>query len=974
MATAIGVPADSLRVTPVNHKVARMSIAETGLFRPIDANGVLVAFRAGVVTSLKPVNPRAFGFDRAIASGPAWRLEWSGGGSPIRVRAAIDALRRHSSVRWAEVDALITAQQVSWTEPEFHREWALENTGQEGGTVGADIDAPEAWNHIGPFAPIEIAILDTGVDANHLELAHAVTASRNFVPGAPEVGDWNGHGTMLAGVIAMNPRNMIGGAGTAPNATISSGRILNAEGVGLISDALRGLEWARTSPARIINLSWATSEDSLLLRESITACLDAGKLIVTAAGNHGQIFLDYPAYPAAYRVPGGAMLVIGASNRFDQRSRFSAHGAGVDLLAPGENILTTQPWNRSAELDDLLVVGEGTSLSTAFVSGAAAWTWGLHPDWTATQVANRIRAGADVRQGMLSDSEYGRLNMARSLAVDDRAPSPPDNFIAERRTATSITLSWRCPADDLPTEPVSRFEIGYDRNFADCKKFEQAGPRLAAFVTTTVGSRHEWTIKDLRPGVPIFIAIRSQDEAGNVSEPVVIGPVAPLAPIGTELDLLKSWRSMTGTWAQVPLVLGNDIGVEPNDTAWSDSPNGLARLNADDRLELEPTLIPGEASALVFRCNQELEEGPDTLALEISVGGGRWMTAWEGTGQRSWRTIAVPLPMAGKQPVRLRFRLRTDGVGQTEGVAIRQPTLIPLRILNQWSFDDGSTWTREGNWGLSTINVLTTAYSWSDSPMGNYGDNLDVWTRMPRAAVRNAVGRTWLTTGLRYEIEPFYDHLKVLHRAMAADEWEILDTRDGTRDWHWASWLLPDAPESDLAFRLETDASVVYNGVSLDEVTVVAEPELLIRRAIIQLDLPNWLGSLNGRVWRVRTRSADLTEIWTEVTSDAGGRIFMELPPGPQSLALEGQGYLRAQLPDALGTSNLDVNAVALIAGDADGDNAVTVFDYDALCEAFDSSDGSARWNPTVDFNGDGEITVLDYDLLSLGFDRTGAP
>lgn len=969
--------ADSWRTILTPNKPSHLARSETWREAPVP-EGVLVAFHKGLSAANRPPDPRTYGFDHANSvtsgNGGVWRLGWRTRPTRDQVRAAVDRLRALDSVRWAEADSVVTAQQAALMEPEFPQQWALQNTGQRGGFPGADISAPEAWMHVGPFATVEVAILDTGIDAEHEEIQHATLPGVDLIGAGTEAGDPNGHGTTLAGVMVMNPRNQFGGAGVAPNVRVRSYRVLNSAGVGETSAMIRGLDLAGSSLARVINLSWATADDSVFLREAIERVLAADKLIVTVAGNHGRPFRDFPAYPAAYRQKGSALLVVGSSGRRDELAPFSAHGAGVDLLAPGIDILTAWPWEREAEQNQGLIEAQGTSVSAAMVSASAAYVWGLHPEWSALQVAARLRAGADVPAAQTDASEYGRLNLARSLVEDTVPPHAPGRVRVIARTPTRLTLAWDSPSDPFPQEPVQRYEVVVSTSLLEAREFRESQRSALAMSPREVDVTQEYDVTDLTPGVPVYVGLRSVDGAGNASNVVVVGPVAPIAPRGTEQDVLKSWTATPGTWAQTALISGGDPRQNPGELTWMDSPQGLTPVNSNARLTLNAALPAGQPLALLFRCALDLEEGPDALWLEIQSGPSGWQPVWRGTGQRSWRTIMVPLPLTATTAVRLRFRLVTDGVGATDGVSLRQLTLIPLRELQSTTFDHGSPWTTTDGWGFQSVNPFSAPRAWADSPAGNYANLADAWTILSAPVQRHRTGTTWLMSVMRYDIEPFYDQLQVLHRVNPEDEWEILDLRDGTQSWQWSVWSLPKGAQSDLAFRLTSDDSVNADGVVLDNVSVVAEPEEVVRAVAVRVRPRGFAGDLSDTTWTVRIRDSRAHETRIEVAADALGQLFIPLGELEVELALERLGFLRARVAAVPSSGSPDLGEVDLIPGDADGDNEVSVFDYDALSQAFDSRPGTPEWNPAVDFNGDGVISVADYDLLSQAFDLVGAP
>jgi subtilisin family serine protease len=238
---------------------------------------------------------------------------------------------------------------------------------------------------------VKIAILDTGIDTNHPDLHVSGGACMlSYCPNA--YNDDNGHGTHVAGIIAAK-NNHIGVLGVAPEASIYAVKVLDRFGEGTISTVLAGIEWAIQNHMDIINLSFAASEGSPVLKEAIDKAYQKGILVVAAAGNNGNEkgTGDTVEYPAKY----DSAIAVAAINNQNVRVAYSATGPAVEVAAPGENIYSTVPV--ACDLDgnpDGYTWMAGTSMAAPFVSGILALYKQQYPNKTNVELRQMLRANA----------------------------------------------------------------------------------------------------------------------------------------------------------------------------------------------------------------------------------------------------------------------------------------------------------------------------------------------------------------------------------------------------------------------------------------------------------------------------------------------------------------------------------------------------------------------------------------------------
>lgn len=264
---------------------------------------------------------------------------------------------------------------------------------------------------LGDGSGLVVAVLDTGVDASHPDLAGRVLPGWDSMnPEGDGRSDPNGHGTHVAGILGATSGNGEGVSGVAPGVQILPVRVLDASGNGDDDELALGIIWAVDNGADILNLSIGGAIPSTLLEGAIDHALANGVLVVVAAGNDGATG-NVPSYPAAYR----QVLAVGSTDSSDRRSIFSNTGEYLDIAAPGSWIVSTWPGGRYQ-------TSSGTSMAAPFVAGAAALLQ-ARTGLRGNELAARLVADATDLGPVGADTEFG-AGLVNPLAAIGVVPEP----------------------------------------------------------------------------------------------------------------------------------------------------------------------------------------------------------------------------------------------------------------------------------------------------------------------------------------------------------------------------------------------------------------------------------------------------------------------------------------------------------------------------------------------------------------------
>jgi thermitase len=408
-----------------------------------------------------------------------------------------------AGVRYAQGNATLHAVGTA-NDPLFTAQWGLPNIG-----------APKAWDS-SEGSGVSVAVIDTGIDSTHPDLAGNVVLFKNYVnPGATAADD-EGHGTHVAGIIAAVRNNGLDGVGTAPKAKLYAFKVLDSTGAGDdagVSAAIR--DAVDLTPCRIISMSLGgPASGDRVLEDAVAHARSKGAIVIAAAGNDG---VTTPSYPAAIT----GVIGVGAVDAQDKLASFSNYGtADLDIVAPGVGILSTLPNNQTASWS-------GTSMATPFVSGAAALVWASRPSLDATGVTNLLLSTAQDLGAAGIDQYYGHGLVRPDLAIAALAP-PSDATAPQTSSDTEASYTGTATIHLTATDNVGGSGVAHTYYILD------GGVRVEG-TTVVVGALG-----------PHSLEFWSVDEAANAETPHKTASFTVTAPVSLAFSTLTIRSSASG--------------------------------------------------------------------------------------------------------------------------------------------------------------------------------------------------------------------------------------------------------------------------------------------------------------------------------------------------------------------------------------------------------------------------------------------
>jgi subtilisin family serine protease len=439
-------------------------------FGLVEWEGAAVPARsdAWIVRSERPLAAVAEAGWRTERLGTGVQLVVAPGVSPAAMRAWAAGI---DGVAGIEPDFAIRPTAVP-NDPSFTDQWGLRNTGQSGGSRGGDIAAVAAWDVTTGSRSVVVAVIDSGFDYTHPDLAANAWRNPGEVPGdgldndgngfVDDVHGWDfanddadpmdddGHGTHVAGTIGAVGDNGVGVTGVSWQVSIMGLKFLDAEGSGSISDAIAAISYAtrmrREFGVNVVatNNSWGGADRSLALRAAIAEGGAAGILFVTAAGNDGVNGDRRANYPANEDLD--AVIAVTATNRSNRLPAFATYGpVHVDLAAPGAAIRSTVPGGGYATFS-------GTSMAAPHVTGTIALLATANPAASATAIRGAILSTTRPLAALAGKTVTGGLLDAaaavRAIRGDVPPPPPPPVVRPARDVGDTIAKAYAIPRQE----------------------------------------------------------------------------------------------------------------------------------------------------------------------------------------------------------------------------------------------------------------------------------------------------------------------------------------------------------------------------------------------------------------------------------------------------------------------------------------------------------------------------------------------
>lgn len=278
------------------------------------------------------------------------------------------------------------------------------------------LNASEAWKTTQGSSSIIVAVIDTGVDASHPDLQGKLVKGYDFVQGDTNPTDTVGHGTFVASLIAARSNDEVGMSGVAPNVKIMPLKVMSGESDGSSTRIAQAIRYAVDNGAKVINMSLGSPYPSRSIKSAVEYAYSKGVVVVAAAGNEGDEGND-PNYPASF----ANVISVGATGSRDTIASFSNHNSGVNVSAPGVNIVGARSQInqicRPYKTSDYCVAS-GTSFAAPYVAGTAALILSANPKLTPDQVTNILEKSAKDLGSKGKDDYYGYGRIDAGQAVD----------------------------------------------------------------------------------------------------------------------------------------------------------------------------------------------------------------------------------------------------------------------------------------------------------------------------------------------------------------------------------------------------------------------------------------------------------------------------------------------------------------------------------------------------------------------------
>lgn len=547
----------------------------------------------------------------------------------------------------------------------FSLQWGCHNTGQtiqgDVGVPDADIDATEAWDVITNASGVVVAVIDTGTDWDHPDLAANIWSNPGEIPGngqdddnngyVDDVRGWDfysndanpddsdGHGSHTAGTVGAVGNNGTGVAGVAWSCQIVPLRFLGPQG-GFTSDAISAVEYCTTNGIRVSNNSWGGGGFSSGLDSAINASKSVGHVFVAAAGNDGTNNDSIPHYPSNYSRDN--IISVAATDNQDNLANEPTWGSNygantVDIGAPGVNIAST--WSAGG-----YVWSGGTSMATPHVTGVAVLLLAQNPGWSYSQIIDRIYNTARPLSSLSGLCTTGGMLNANDAVSGGGGgdTTPPANPTGLGATAGngSVSLDWNNNGEgDLAGYRVYRSTTS-GSGYSD--------------ISGLIGSS-DYTDNSVTNGTTYYYVVTAEDTSQNESGNSNQASATPMGGGGGQVDQLFFGGFESGNFSAE----GWSTSGNPQVHTGADQGGSYgARIRRTSWIERSISTVGYDTIELTYARRTRNFDNGESLTVEY-FNGSSWVTV-ESTTQTSWSVPTWSLGSDANNNPNFAIRFRTN--------------------------------------------------------------------------------------------------------------------------------------------------------------------------------------------------------------------------------------------------------------------------------------------------------------------------
>jgi hypothetical protein len=479
-------------------------------------------------------------------------------------------------------------------DPTYSQEWHL-----------LTIQAPSAWDVTTGSTSVPIAMIDSGVDPTHPDLASKLIPGWSFLTGTADTHDVLGHGTQTAGTAAAIGNNALGVAGVAWQNPIMPLVVLNSSDWASYSDIANAIMYAADHKVRIVNISIGGSSPSSTMQSAVDYAWSKGTVVFAAAGNYSN---SNPIYPAACT----NVVAVGATDSNDTLAYFSSYGSYVDLTAPGVNIMTTLNGGGYAGVS-------GTSFSSPIAAGVAALVLSRNSSLSAQQLVTLLEQNSDDLGAAGYDQTFGwgRVNASRAvIAAGGGSTAPPTVTISSPAPSSILRATVTVQGNATAPTSLSSIELWVDG-------VQSSTTTAASFsfnwdTTAATNGPHTLTVKAYEPSGVSGQASVNVSVTNYTATPPTVAISTP-ANASTVAGLVPVQGMATGSVAvvSIQLVVDGTPSVTTSSSPFSFNWNSSAAANGNHTLVVKASDAAGnvgQASTTVYVSNQT-----DAIAPTVSI-------------------------------------------------------------------------------------------------------------------------------------------------------------------------------------------------------------------------------------------------------------------------------------------------------------------------------------------------------------------